>query len=234
MFGPSSTKEKKLAPEKIVLPSNRDVLHTELMSKVRLNRYDLKFMSNIFQKYLDKNKPLSTGQNELYEKIVHKYRKQLKKLGVPYRDLLELPWKNGIVALDTLNQKTFLRLDKRDDGQTEIRLYFNFNKKQIEDVRALVHDDDGDHLNRGDTNNVGNGQKYDFTWDNTSKIWHGPFNVYLFKKLYQFSKEIGVQIDSSVLSLIETMQRYGDKNAWTPSVRIVNDRLYVSQISETM
>jgi len=228
------TAKPKPVIEKIILPHNRDRLHADLMNKVRLNRYDLRFMSNIDVKYLSKDKPLSEGQNELYEKIIHKYRKQLKKLGVQYRDIIELPWENGIIELDTLNQNTYLKLVKIEDGTTEIQFYFNFNKKQIENVREIVHDDAGNHLNRGNLNSFGNGQKYNFTWDNSEKVWSGPFNVYLFKKIFQFAQDINVQIDKSAVALMIAMESYGSKQDWTPSIRIVNDRLYVNHIVESM
>jgi len=223
----------KPAPEKIALRANRDMMHNELMAKVRLNRYDLRFMSNIDQKYLSKGKPLSPGQNELYEKIVHKYRKQLRKLGVNYRDVIELPWENGIIEIDTLAQQTYFRLAKVD-GATVIQLYFNFNKQQIETVREIIHDDSGNHLNRGTTVSFGNGQKYDFTWNKDEKIWQGPFNVYLFKRLHEFSESIGVRIDSSVTELIDKMETRGLEGAWTPHVHVTDGRIYISHLAETM
>ena len=225
----------KLKPkvETITLLANRDQMHVGLMTKVRLNRYDMKFMANISEKYLVASKPLSPGQNTLYEKIVHKYRKQLKRMKVDYRDILALEWANGIVSAEVLNQKTYFRIAAQDDGIT-MQLYFNFNKAQIEEVRALVHDDEGNHLNRGTQSNFGNGQKYNFTWDNATKSWYGPFNVYLFKKLYEFAKKSRLRIDRSVLDLITELESYGSQEDWTPSLHLVHDRLYVNQITESM
>jgi len=223
----------KPVKESISLPENRDMLHHDLMTKVRLNRYDLKFMSNISVQYLTKDKPLSPGQNDLYEKIVHKYRKQLRKLSVNYRDVLALNWKNGIIALETLNQKTYLRLAD-NEGTPEIQLYFNFNKNQIEEVRAIVHDDAGVHLNGGVRESFGNGQKYNFNWNNTDKTWSGPFNLYLFKGVYDFANRIDVKLDDSVTELVSGIEAVGTEEEWTPGVRIVNGRLYVSHITETM
>jgi len=190
-------------------------------------------MSNIEQKYLSKDKPLSPGQNELYEKIVHKYRKQLRKLGVNYRDVIALPWENGIIEVDTLTQQTYFRLAEIDNN-TVIQLYFNFNKQQIETVREIIHDDGGNHLNRGTTVSFGNGQKYNFTWNKDDKIWQGPFNVYLFKRLYEFSKSIGVRIERSVTEFIEKMEARGLENAWTPHVHVTDGQIYISHLTETM
>lgn len=223
--------------DKLVLPSSRDLLHNTLMEKLRLNRYDTRFMANIYTKYLSLKKPLSQGQNELYEKIIHKYRKQLRKLGVQYRDILELKWENGVVDLDTLTGQTYFRLERNENNKVDMRMYFNFNKGHIDEVRALIHDDEANHLNRGtgDYNgNFGNGQRYEFTWDNSNKVWYGPFNTYLFKTLYDFALRTKIKMDDSVQALYDAMEARGNKEAWTPSIRIINDRIYVSHIAETM
>ena len=223
----------KQEPEVMKLGATRNEAHLELINKVRLNRYDMKFMINISEKYLSNNEPLSTGQNTLYEKIVHKYRKQLKKMRVNYKDLLALPWANGIVDDKVLTQKTYFRIADSDNGP-EMQLYFNFNKKRIEEVRALAHDDVGNHLNRGSTANFGNGQKYNFNWNNPKKTWYGPFNVYLYKQLYNFAKEARLCIDKSVLDLNTTMDAYGTKEDWTPGLRMVDGTMYINCIAETM
>jgi len=222
---------KRSAPETITLTENRDLMHGQLMTKVRLNRYDMKFMVNIAEKYINQNLPLSNGQNDLYEKIVHKYRKQLRKLKVNYRDILALPWTNGIIDPEVLNQKTFFRIT--DDNIME--MYFNFNKGHIDEVRALIHDDENQHLNRGVTEgSFGNGQKYNFNFTNTTKIWNGPFNVYLFKKLYDFVVSHNIKVEDSVTEVVNALNATGSKADWTPSVRIVGDRLYVNHITESM
>ena len=189
----------------------------------------MKFMVNIAEKYLSRDQPLSPGQNELYEKIVHKYRKQLRKRKLNYKEVIALPWKNDIVSIEVLNRKTYFRLTDNN-----MELYFNFNKKQIEEVRSIVHDDVGNHLNIGRPTNFGNGQKYDFNWNNASKTWSGPYNTYLFAQLYKFAVSANVKIESSVTDLVDEMSRWGTKEHWTPSMHIVNDRVYINMIAETM
>lgn len=222
-------------PTKFILPDTRDALHSFLIDKVRLNRYDNKFMANIWTKYISVKKPLSINQNELYEKIVHKYRKQLKKLGINWREIKEMPWQHGIVDLDQLTQKTYFKLQENASGVTEMRLYFTFNKKHIDEVRALVHDDEGTHFNCGIAETkFGSGGKYNFEWDNQNKVWYGPFSLYLFKELYKFAVSKGVQIDSAVQDLVSELNAHGSKQDWTPSVRIVHGRMYVSHVTEEM
>lgn len=224
----NDTKKPTVAPL-LILTATRDGIHYQLMNMVRFNRYDMKFMANIMEKYIAPKKPLSPGQNALYEKIVHKYRKQLRKLNVNYKDIIALGWDQGIVPTELLNQKTYFRI-----VEDEIQLYFNFNKTHISNVRAIVHDDKCNHLNCGLQSNFGNGQKYNFTWHNPTKSWSGPFNVYLFKQLYKFAKGIRVQIESTAENLISELDAKGTLAEWTPSVKIIFGRMYVSHIAETM
>jgi hypothetical protein len=217
----------------LVLKNTRDAMHVNLMNAIRLNRYDSKFMKNIWEMYLVKNKPLSTGQNVLYEKILHKYRKQIKKMGINYRDILALSWKESVVSDKILNLKAFFRLTNGADGDT-MELYFTFNKAKIEEIRKLVHDDDATYFNIGIDHNFGNGQKYDFTWDNKTKIWSGPFNEYLFKRLYEFALKYRIPIASEVTQFVRSMAEFGTASDWTPSVHVSNDRIYVSHITESM
>ena len=222
---------KRPAPETIVLTENRDHLHPQLMDKVRLNRYDMKFMVNIAEKYIMQGLPLSSGQNDLYEKIVHKYRKQLRKLKVNYKDILALPWANGLVDPEVLHQQTFFRIT----DSAEMQLYFNFNKAHIDEIRTLIHDDDCQHLNRGIAEgSFGNGQKYNFNFTNTTKTWHGPFNVYLFKKLYDFVVSHNVKVEDSVTDVVNALNVTGSKEDWTPGLHLVGSRVYVSHITESM
>jgi len=212
------------------LRSTKDEMISELLKDVRLNRYDLAFLTNIKQKYLDRNHPLSEKQSDLVDKIIKKYRKQLKKLDIDYKKILSLPWKNGIITSDELRKKTFFRFS--NDGNME--LYFNFNKKMIEEIRGIVHDDVHEYFKTGMSSQFG-GDRYDFNWHSEEKMWRGPFNVYCFRNLFYFANKHGIQIDPAVKNLHSVAsQTFGDKKSWTPHCRIINNRIYINMITESM
>jgi len=227
------TQTTQTKPEKLVLTTSRDLMLSELITKLRFNRYDLKFMNNLLVKYIGAKKQVSDGQNELFEKLIRKYRKQIKKLGMSYLDIHKLKWEHGIVSIETLNKKTFFKLVEVD-GTVQMHLYFNFNKKLIDEIRNIVHDDAGSHLNKGLTENFGNELKYNFIWHNTTKMWFGNFDIYLFKKLYEWTIKNKILIDPTVTNLINKLEDRGSKDEWTPALEIVNDRLYISHYQESM
>jgi hypothetical protein len=139
----------------------------------------------------------------------------------------------GIISKEELQKKTYFKLVE-EDGTVQMHLAFNFDKKMIDEVRTLIHDDAGNHLNKGSEENFGSGRKYNFAWDGKNKIWRGPFNVYLFRSIYYFAKKHDIEIDNTVSILVSTMSKVGSKKEWTPHMRIVHDRIYVCGLAEAM
>lgn len=219
---------------KFSLKGTRDAMHTEITSAIRLNLYDLKFMNNIYQKYIIQGKPLSRNQNELYEKIIRKYRKQFRKLGINYRDVLERKWTAGILDPEVLELQNSLELIE-ENSKWFMKLSFNFNKKQIEEVRALAYDDKKMYLKKGADDSMGMmGIKYNFEWNKKEKFWYGPFEIHLFRELYYFAKKHKMHINEAGVNLVRRLSSLGPRRNWTPHVHIVHGTMYVNMIEESM
>jgi len=205
-----------------------------LLDHVRLNRYDNKFIFNINKEYISYDRPLTENQSEVFDIIVKKYRKQLKTLGINYDDILALKWKHGFFTVHELRNQSYFNCK---DG--EMQLYFNFSKDAIEEVRALVYDDKCLFLNKDASNGTGShfgdNEKYNFNWDKVAKMWRGEFEVHLFRTLYDFAKKHSIKLDKSVVDIMHgTNNRVGSKYLWETQLHLVNDRLYVNNIAETM
>jgi len=217
-----------IAETGLALHNNRDLMIRPLINNVRFNRYDQKYMESL-STYGVNNKALSEKQNALFEKMIHKYRKQIKKLGVSYNDILALEWKLPLITKEELNQKTYFKLI--EDGSME--MYFNFNKKMIEEVRTLIHDDAGRYLKKN--NDFNNAPKYDFNWNNSAKIWHGDFNVHLFRDLYYYSRKHDIQVDKTITDVFDYFEKTcGHKEYYEPRIRVSHKRMYICGIAETM
>lgn len=213
---------------------SRDEVHSKIhYGLISLNRYDAKYIADIWVRYLLKSRPISEGQNELWEKIIHKYRKQLKKRGVKYQDILALPWEHGIYTKDELIRDTRLELVE-ENGEVSMNLAFHFNKKVIEELRAIVHDDAGKFFKIVQSSyNFASGLKYDFAWSNDTRYWSGPYHPYLFRELYYFAKKHGIVIGTTAKKAIELLQeQYGTQDAWKVKIKIVNNRIYINNINE--
>ena len=131
-----------------------------------------------------------------------------------------------------MNQQTLLKIENN-----LITLSFNFNKKMIDEVREIIHDDKAEYLKRGSSDSMGfgNGVKYDFTWNNDTRIWSGPFDTYLFRALFYFCAKHGIKIDNTVELFNQKInETYSSKAEWEYSVHVSNGRMYVNNITEAM
>jgi hypothetical protein len=216
----------------------RDEAHRQLVGpRISTNRYDAKFLGDIWMKYLSKDRQLSEGQNELWEKLIHKYRKQLKKQGINYKDILSLPWKNGIRSREEILTNSVLDIVS-NNGKTEVVLSFYFNKHVIDELRAILHDDQGHFFKTlNNSHYFGNNHKakYDFLWNSEAATWHGPYHPYLFRELYYFAKKHGLTIGPGADKLMSLLQgTYGDPDLWQVRAHVVHGRIYINNINENL
>lgn len=233
-YNGNDNKEPRIIPAMTV--DTRDDAHRQVQQKISLNRFDAKFMMDIYLKYITRNRPLSVGQNELWEKIVHKYRKQLKKrTDVDYKKLFTLEWKAGIWTEDDLRSQTFFRIVRGEEGP-EMVMRFNFSKDMITEIRTLVHDDAKQYIKKSvSQDSWSEPTKYKFFWDNEKRVWTGPFQLHLFRHLYDYAKKHKIIIDKSVTSLIDQLNdRYGSAESWRVGLVEVNGRMYINNASDQL
>ena len=219
-----------------VTTATRDDSHAEIMRRISLNRFDSKFMNDIHQRYLSRGRPLSEGQSELWEKIVHKYRKQFRKVTkVDYRDVLAQSWVNGVYSNTEILRDSFFKIEEYE-GAPYMFLRFKFDKEMISEVRALVHDDAKHYLKKAvGYDDFGSPVKYPFIWNNDARHWSGPFIPQLFRQLNRFVVKHGIKQDDSVLQLIETMrERAGREDEWAIRFEESNGSYYVNNCPEAL
>jgi len=213
------------------LRNTRDESCETLLYHINLNRYDHKFMANIHQKYIKRGRGLTLKQIEVVDKIIFKYRKQLrKKLQIDYKDMLAQKWTYPIVTLSDLFKDSYLKVE---DGI--MKLHFHFDRDVINKVRSVVHDDNCTFLNKiQGVKNFGTGKKYNFIWSNEKEEWFGEFNPYLFKELLTVARVDKIRIDHTALKLEEELNSTGSADEWASQIKIINDRIYINCIAETM
>jgi len=211
----------------------RDSVCKYILDNVRLNRYDNKFISNITAKYIIKNRPLTHKQSEVFDIIVAKYNKQLKKMGIDYKDILNLKWENGFYEAKDMQAQSYFKC-----LNNIMMLSFPFNKGKINIIRTFVYDDAGKHLNKSvmtiNGPAFGENEKYNFTWNKENANWQGEFNLHLMLDLYNFALEYNIKIDDSIETIKTEYEQYGNKEVWETQLHIVNGSYYVNNISESM
>lgn len=226
-------KRNKNPSVRLRLRSCREDMQNDLIEHVRFNRFDMKFMTNINNKYIANGRPLSLNQNDVYEKIIHRYKKQLKNLGVPARDILSLPWERGLASPEDIQRKTYFRLI--ETGSLQMEMYFPYNESLKKEVQALVGDDAGEYLNvDSDESWSTANNSFDFRWYPDEKRYRGTFDPFLFRKLYDFSVRNNIIIDSYIQRNVDRLNSYGTDEDWTPSIKIVDGKLYISGLTQSM
>ena len=102
--------------------TKEQVIFFMMTTSISLSHYDYKFISNMQSLTHDK-KQITSGQAELFDKLLHKYRKQFATNGYDSTNLVEIPWK--CIVVESLPKYTNANVDWDDSvGKMTIRVPF--------------------------------------------------------------------------------------------------------------
>jgi len=196
---------------------DRDSAHLWMRENLRFSRYDINFMENV-ARFLADNRSLTIKQNNLWEHIVHKYRKQIyaESNGIFSEELfLDLAWQNSPVDFDP----SYAPLLWIEDNQ--IYLKFPFNKSTIKNLKDMLSECNHDGIFVGSDS---------FRWQRTQRRWAGQVRPALVRDLYEFCLTNQIDIDPSVQTLADGI--IGDKNNWIPTAEMYGNGYIVSNIND--
>lgn len=97
------------------------LLHYMMKGEVHLSKKDYGFFNNLTYIIKEKNR-ITSNQNRLFDKLIIKYQRQLRKLGHELEKLQELKWQAELV--ETLDEYTIPKI-YLDDGYIYLRTPFN-------------------------------------------------------------------------------------------------------------
>jgi len=117
--------------QKIEFTSKEQVIYFMLTTSISLSHYDHKFISNMQSLTQDK-KQITSGQAELFDKLLHKYRKQFATNGYTVDELETLTWK--CVVVPSLPKYTNANVDW-DDSVNKMVIRVPFKKEFISNFR---------------------------------------------------------------------------------------------------
>jgi hypothetical protein len=187
----------------------REEAHRWLVLHIRYSRYDTNFIDNV-SRLIGESKPLTKNQNELWEKLVNKYRKQIKTNKQDPDDLLALNWKLEPVDFD-VNYAPLLWIE-----DNEVNVRFPYNQRVVKEIRNM--------LERHDNNWMHNYESR-FKWNKEKRCWHGEAFPALVNDLVEFSNRNEFEVDSSVQAIVESIP--GTYMDWVPTARYVEGDCYV-------
>jgi hypothetical protein len=180
-----------------------------LKGHLHLSKKDYGFFNNLQYIIQSKNK-VTSNQNALFDKLIVKYQRQLKKLGHNIQVLQELNWHVELVP----TEKTFLNahISVEDDI---LVLRSPFNTHFIQDFRKL------------DDNT--------FVWDKNSRTYRSNYSTHALKLLLgavnRHFKDVA--FCPVVSNLLEDIQGY-DNCVWEPTLKKINGQYIIVAINKNL
>lgn len=187
------------------IPSSESLLNYMLDANndIRLSRYDKKFFNNI-NVLVTQGSSITENQNDLFNKLLHKYRRQFASKGILVEDITNLPWlTTQIVQSEPAFTHAFIEIVGKE-------IYFRspYKIKFIEDLR----------------------QENYFEWIKDDKKYVGNYSTLALKYLYTTANKHFEQVHycETTNRLLAEMEQYASIKYWQPTLVKVNDRLIIA------
>jgi hypothetical protein len=176
---------------------------------VHLSKKDYGFFNNIKQTIVDK--PVTSNQDKLFNKLLAKYQRQLTKLNHDVTLLNQLPWRVPVV--ETKQEYLYAQVSINDGI---ITIKSPFNNKFIQKFRKLS-------LN-------------DFVWDKTKRVYEAPFTTYQLKIAIETVNECyeSIVYCDKVKEILDTVNQYITVKYWEPTLVKINNNLYVVSLNSSL
>jgi hypothetical protein len=174
---------------------------------VHLSKKDFGFFNNM-QYIVKSNSRVTTNQNKLFDKLLTKYQRQLKKLGHNIEQLLELKW--DVVVIDSAQEYLDATVYLEGDN---IHIRSPFNTKFVTKFRGVPDNT--------------------FVWDKDKKVYQSTYSTYALKIAVNSVKEYfdTVNFSSECKNLLSVVDGY-ENYSWEPTLKRTNGFYYVSAINE--
>lgn len=189
-------------------PNTKEQLVYFLLNHISLGTYDKKFLNNIQVSNLIYNKPLTTNQADLLDKITLRYSKQLGKMEISAIELISLPWTNKPIQSLPEYTEAFLTL-----VDSELILRSPYKKEFLQE------------LNPSGLNGI---------WNREKKQWTFSYSSHVLKSLRVITETHFGKINycDTLQSIINKIDEYKDYKYWNPTLVYVNGNQIVYGTNE--
>ena len=184
--------------------SDKDQLTQYLIAgHIHLSKKDYSFFHNILVQVKD-NKPVTSNQNNLFNKLLHKYKRQLTKLNHNIDNLVPIEWKLGIVE----SKKEFLQA-KIYIVDKNIIIKAPFNSQFVQNFRRII-------LNP-------------FIWNSKDRYHVAELSTYSLKIAYNCVTKYYKDIDfcPKVQNLLDQTKNYNEIKYWAPTLVKSNNNFFI-------
>jgi hypothetical protein len=181
------------------------LLYYMLQGHVHLSKKDYAFYNNL-QYIVKQRNQVTSNQNKLFDKLLVKYQRQLKKLGHSVQELETLSWKASLIE----SSKEFLEayVYMQEDN---ICIRSPFNTQFIQGLRNI---------------------NSNFAWDKNSKIHIAPYSTSSLKIATTLVRKhfSDFRFCDEINQLLDNVKEYQNCD-WHPTLRKSGDHYYISGIN---
>lgn len=191
--------------------SNKDHLaHYMIAGHLHLSKKDYGFFNNI-KNIVHDNKPVTSNQDKLFNKLLFKYQRQLTKLNYNVTTLINLPW--SVEVLESKQEYLNARISIEND---KLIIRSPFNNKFIQMFRKLSMNE--------------------FVWDKTRKFYIAPLSTYQLKIAIQTVTKCyeSVVYCDKIQEILNEVNEYNDVKYWDPTLVKIHNHYYVVAINSTL
>lgn len=186
------------------------LLHYLLSGHIHLSKKDYGFFNNL-QYLIKDNQKITSNQVKLFDKLILKYQRQIKKNNLDINHLNQLPWRVEIVetSLEYLEAKISIV------GNT-IQIRSPFNTKFIQYIRKI--------------------NPNPFLWNKIAKVYEAEYSTYAFKTAFFSVKKFYDSVKCCEISqqLLSELEYYNQARYWAPTLIESNGKFYIAAINESL
>ena len=192
----------------IVKPKTKEQTVYFLVSNISLGTYDKRFLQNIEDTYVVLNKPMTSNQAKLLDKVISRYHRQLAKLEVNSNELLDLPW--TYPPIESLPQYTEVYLDLIDDT---LVLRSPYKKEFVTEFRK---------------------NELDAKWDGEARFWYIPASTNSLKIVNDLIIKHYTKINycNQITEFFDSLTQYEKCKYWNPTYKYVNGNFMIASTNK--
>jgi hypothetical protein len=187
------------------MKNKEQLLYFFLQGKISLSQYDYKFMANL-QTMIQRDHRVTTGQANLFDNLISKYKKQLTKCGLDKVELKALDWNSTLVESTTEYTGAYVSL-----FNDTLNIRVPFNKSFISKFREVKDNT--------------------FVWDKESKVYRTNFSTTALKISTQVLHKFfpTVKYCDELSPILTSLAELGSgTTVWNPTLCMVNDKLIIA------
>lgn len=193
-----------------VKPATKEQLVYFLLQNISLGTYDKRFLNNLQVMHITPQKPVTSNQADLLDKITLRYFKQLKRKEIDANDMVTLSW--VVNPIDSSPEYTDAYCTIKD---SVIHLRSPFKKDFITELKDIEL-----HL----------------VWDKETKLWSAPFCELALKHFIDcLDKHYAVvHYCPQTTAIIKEFAEYESATCWDPTYKLVNGNYMICGINRPL